>query len=231
MNRLIATALLGFACVFAVGPAAAQKKPGAKIPGWGEVIDPAGDCKVAEKAGTVSITVPGTQHNLNPLPGWNNLDAPRVLQEVDGDFTIEVKVVKFAQPKPKTSSNKEKPASFVAGGILIWQDGKNFLRFLRAANADNKDFTVFVAAEFYFGGEKIAGGGQKTADEDTYLRVERKAGKFTLAESKDGNAWKSRRPPGKDLVLQGKVKVGVAVVNATTAEITHEFTQLKLTAK
>lgn len=230
MRHLTATALLGFACFF-VGHAVAQKKSGERIPGWGVIIDPAGDCKLMEKDGKLSITVPGTPHNLNPLPGWNNLDAPRVLQEVDGDFTIQVRVAKFEKPKPNTSSNKENPASFVAGGILIWQDGENFLRFLRAANTDRKDFPVFVAAEFYFEGKMVSGGGAKTADDDTYLRVERKAGKFTLADSKDGKTWMPRRPPGKELVLQGKVKVGVAVVNSTTAEITHEFTELNVTEK
>ena len=98
------------------------------IPGWGEVVDPAGDCTIEEAAGTLTITVPGKEHNLNPLPGWNNLDAPRVLRDVDGDFVLQVLVRKFDMPKAETSSNKEKPASFVAGGLLVWKDGKNFLR-------------------------------------------------------------------------------------------------------
>jgi uncharacterized protein DUF1349 len=207
---------------------AGEKKP-ALIRGWGEVVDPAGDCKIIETDGKVSITVPGTQHNLNPLPGWNNLDAPRVLQEVEGDFTLLVKAARFEKPKPNTSSNKEKPASFIAGGIVIWQDGNNFLRFLRAANADRKDFDAFVAAEYYSEGKKIAGGGAKTSDMDTYLRVERKKGKFSLSVSDDGKSWTARKPAGKELTLQTKVKVGVAVINSTTAETTHVFSDLKLT--
>ncbi len=151
-----------------------DKKP-QTIPDWGEVVDPTGDCKVLGKAGIVTITVPGTQQNLNPLPGWNNLDAPRVLQDADGDFVIEVKVNKFERPKANTSSNKEKPASFVGGGLVLWQDGKNFVRYLRAANGERGD--VFVAVEFHSQGTKSAAGGAKTPDEDTYLRAERKNGK------------------------------------------------------
>lgn len=83
------------------------------------------------------------------------------------DKALTVKVAHFEKPKPDTSSNKEKPASFVAGGILIWQDGKNFLRYLRAANADRKDFEVFVAAEYFSEGKMIAGGAAKTPDADS----------------------------------------------------------------
>ena len=36
------------------------------------------------------------------------------------------------------------------------------------------------------------------------------------------------RPNGPALVLADKLKIGVAVVNATTKEITHDFEQLKV---
>lgn len=52
------------------------------ISGWGSVVDPKGDCTVAVKGETLSITVPGTYHDLAPFKGFDNMDAPRVLQEV-----------------------------------------------------------------------------------------------------------------------------------------------------
>lgn len=210
-----------------VSPAGTKGKIRA-IPGWGDVIDPAGDCRFFDKDNMLKITVPGTPHNLNPLPGWNNMDAPRVVREIDGDFSIQVRVAKFVQPKANTASNKDKPASFVGSGLLVWQDDKNFVRFLRAANADRKDFPVFVAAEYFAEGKMAAGGAAKTADQDTLLRIERKKGRITLSESADGKSWSTRRPPGRDIALTGKVKVGIAVINSTTAEITHEFSALTL---
>jgi regulation of enolase protein 1 (concanavalin A-like superfamily) len=224
MKMIRAATALACACV--LGIAAAQDKP-RKIEGWGEVIDPVGDCKIVQRAGQVSITVPGAYRDLYPLPGWNNLDAPRVLQEVEGDFTVQVLARKFERPKAGTTSNKEKPASFVAGGLLIWQDGKNFLRFMRAANGERGD--VFTAAVYCADGDVIAGNRFAFPDEDTHLRVERKKGKFTLSHSQDGKKWTTVRPMGKDLTLPAKVNVGVAVVNATTKEIVHEFEELRVT--
>lgn len=224
------TMLLSCAFLFLVlGPSSGGEKKGTKIPGWGDVVDPAGDCKVIEKDSKLSITVPGKEHNLNPLPGWNNLLAPRVLREVDGDFVVQVLVRKFERPKANTSSNKEKPISFVGGGLVVWQDGQNFLRFMRAANGERDD--VFVGVECFSEGKSLAAGSAKTPDEDTYLRVERKDGKHSIAVSSDGKTWTPRRPPGKDMVLMGKVRIGVAVVNATTKEIVHQFEELKVMNK
>lgn len=39
------------------------------------------------------------------------------------------------------------------------------------------------------------------------------------------------RPNGQDLVLADKIKVGVAVVNSTTKQITHRFEDLQLIKK
>lgn len=33
------------------------------VAGWGRFVDPAGDCQVQQENGTVTISVPGTQHN------------------------------------------------------------------------------------------------------------------------------------------------------------------------
>jgi hypothetical protein len=228
MRLLACAALVVFGCFWAVPANPGDQKP-RLIASWGEVIDPVGDCKIEESSGVLSITVPGKHRDLNPLPGWNNLTAPRVLQDIDGDFVVQVLARKFEVPKKDTSSNKEKPASYVGGGILLWQNDKNFLRFFRAANGDRND--VFVGVELFSDGVSMAAGSQKTADENTYLRVTRKKGKITLDESKDGAKWQARVPPGKPLFLDGKAKVGIALVNATTREITHQFEKLQVDRK
>ena len=224
MPRLLLIILLATTCSLA--PAGAQEKKARTIQGWGEVVDPAGDCKIAADNGRLTITVPGTQHNLNPLPGWNNMLAPRVLQPVEGDFTAVVKARVFKRPEANTSTNKEKPHSFVAGGLVIWQDAKNYLRCMRAANGERGD--VFISIEGFADGQMITSGGAPLDDQDTYLRVQRKNGRLTYATSSDGQKWQDRRPPGKALTLAAKVQVGVAVVNATNREITHEFEGLQV---
>ena len=200
-----------------------------KLPGWGDFVDPAGDCKAMVKDGKLSVTIPGTEHNLNPLPGWDNLLAPRVVQEVDGDFRIQVKLLPCAMPKPGAAANKEKPASYVASGIVLWQDAKNFSRVFRAANADRDEF--FIHIENFSGGKIVSSGNLKIQDKPIHLRVERVKGKISFYRSVDGKNYLAMRPNGKDLVLADNIKVGVAVVNSTNAEITHHFEELELTKK
>lgn len=57
--------------------------------GWGSVTNSDGDCTFKADKGKLTITVPGNLHDLHPNRGMN---APRVLQEVEGDFTATVKV-------------------------------------------------------------------------------------------------------------------------------------------
>ena len=197
------------------------------VPARGSVVDPKGDCTVAVKGDTVSITVPGTYHDLAPARGYDNLDAPRVLQDAQGDFALQVRVRKFEQPNPNTGVNTENPLSYVSSGLLVWQDSLNFIRFQRAANADSGFVGTF--GQYISKGKLIGGSRIELADEDTYLRVERKAGKFMLAQSRDGKTWTTVRTRGKDLTLQDKVKVGVFVINATNRQITHELTDFRLT--
>src|SRR5688572_10707864 len=56
------------------------------IDGWGTVVDPDGDCRFAESNGKLTITVPGTYHDLTHSEGRDQLNSPRVIQEVKGDF-------------------------------------------------------------------------------------------------------------------------------------------------
>jgi WD40 repeat protein len=51
------------------------------LPGWGEVVDPDGDCTFAGEDGKLTITLPGTIHDLNPdiFKDGRGGNAPRVL--------------------------------------------------------------------------------------------------------------------------------------------------------
>jgi hypothetical protein len=53
-------------CVL-IGLATSQERKNRSIDGWGKVIDPDSDCTIRAAQGAVTITVPGTHHNLNPL--------------------------------------------------------------------------------------------------------------------------------------------------------------------
>ena len=164
------------------------------------------------------------------------MDAPRVIQTVQGDFVASVRLKKSQWPSPGTGVNADQPLSYVSAGLLVWQDELNLLRLQRAANGD----TGFVGSfgQFISDGKNIGGSLMPRADEatyqrrvnqDAYLRLERKAGRFVLWKSNDGRNWTMLQTQGQALTLADKVSVGVFVINATNRPIQREFTDFILT--
>lgn len=60
--------------------------------GWGTAIDPDGDCKFFLSEQSLLINVPGWPHPHDLAAEVDVINAPRVLQTVKGDFTVEVQV-------------------------------------------------------------------------------------------------------------------------------------------
>ena len=70
--------------------ATANPAGGARILRWGDVIDPDGDCKVVLENGGMKLEVSGSLHDMNAEIG--KLNALRVVQDVEGDFVVQVRV-------------------------------------------------------------------------------------------------------------------------------------------
>ncbi len=195
---------------------------------WGKVEDPANDCKFECSNETLSIKVPGTHHALNPAV--KNLLAPRVLQDVAGNFSIEVKVKCFEPPASGSSTNPIAPTSSLVGsGILIWQDEKNFFRLTQAAIGDRQQKVIQLRV-----GDKLIFENAYSFDaEYLYLRVFRIGKIFGVAVSEDGKRWlapavtKMQNFYDATYALGDSIRAGVVVVNAVNQEIQGEFAELK----
>ena len=118
MVRLVALVWLAMGFVLVASDSSAGENTPQLIKGWGQTEDPDGDCKISAKEGKVTFSIPGTTHDLWP-GGDRKVNAPRILQDVEGDFTVQVKV---------TSSVKPENGFFRSGTLLIWQDDKTFIR-------------------------------------------------------------------------------------------------------
>lgn len=83
--------------------------------GW-DWIDPNSDSiyNLTDNPGFLRITVSGSNHDL-----YQNLNAPRMLQEVKGDFTVVTKVTIYPLE------------NYQAAGLLYWQDENNYVRLER----------------------------------------------------------------------------------------------------
>jgi uncharacterized protein (TIGR03067 family) len=191
--------------------------------GWGAVVDPIQNCKFATIKDELAITVPSGHRNLNPLVGFKNITAPRVLQNVQGDFDIQVQVLPFPRPKPNTSSNGKN--SYVGAGLLVWQDDSNFVRFMRGANGESG--RLIAAVEVYGNGRRLTSAEVDLNDEPLLLRIERIKGRFQYRFSYDGVKW--NYPLDQlEVHFADHLQVGVAAVNSTVAEHVARFRKLEI---
>ena len=205
--------------------ARAQEKQAQTIKGWGTVKDLDGDCKAVLDGKKMTIMVPKGTHDMTYRDDFTGVNAPRIVQDVDGDFTVQVRINAFGQPQANTSSNGM--YSFVGSGLLIWLDDKNFIRLERSAEGNGGG--LFVYLEQF---QDAKTGKNKAAvllqDKGTDLKVERKGDNFTFAfkEGDDAKEWTTLTEI--ESKLPGKLKVGVHAINTTTAAFEPVLEDLKL---
>ena len=73
-----------------VFPPISEARPPQTLKGWGGAVDPKGDCRIGLDGEKLTIAVPGTKHDLSAEA--SDMNAPRVLREIEGDFIVQLKV-------------------------------------------------------------------------------------------------------------------------------------------
>ncbi|MBN2754762.1 MAG: LysM peptidoglycan-binding domain-containing protein [Candidatus Goldbacteria bacterium] len=151
------------------------------------------DCSYEIKDGRLHIQARGDGHDIFMD---SNTDAPKVLADLSGDFTIETKMYFTA----KNNGN--------GAGIVIWQDNHNFLRIDRVLHFQTRNVINVsgAAGGRWFYSEEIP-----YTLELSYLRMERKGDIFTASCSVDGSVWFSFKPV--EFKASSSVKAGVFVLN------------------
>ena len=189
----------------------------ASIAGWGSVINPKRDGKFDLAADALTITVPAGKYNLNPTPEFNNLNAPRVLRSVSGDFQFDARVGAFPLPQAGPGGVKD---SYVGAGLLLWQDERNFVRFIRAANgATRKEYIHF---EYFRDGQLAVSTALNFPNPPAALRVVRTGNDFRYYWSFDGTKW-VEYPVKVPVSLAYKVDVGICAINTLETPFTARF--------
>lgn len=199
-----------------------EPRPGVKQGEWGRRFDPDGDCTFNVQGGALTIEVPATPHDLSIELGRTN--APRMLQEVIGDFSIEVKVCGVLRP-PAGGSVPGRLA-YQAGGILLWVDERNYVRLERAALNRNGDLSTYVAYEARVDGLPRPSRSLNLSDQDVYLRLERRGKQLRAFVRGEDGPWRPQQDI--NLELPAKVQIGVAVVNAAQQQLQVRFEGLRI---
>jgi regulation of enolase protein 1 (concanavalin A-like superfamily) len=188
-----------------------------EIKGWGTAIDPSGDCTIESDGKTLTIKVPGTLHDLNAQN--DSVNAPRVLRDVTGDFSVQVKVVGTFKPTGTKTSAATVP--YNGAGILLWAGEGHFVRFERAAMLRDGSVTTFLNFEKHHREQPPIHRGAFIEAGPVYLRLTRKQNQIVRAVSRDGVEWQAFEPLTVD--WPARVKVGVAAVNSNSAAFPVRF--------
>src|SRR5262245_55127078 len=175
-----------------------------EIAGFGRFVDPVGDCSYKLADAKLTIQIPGAYHDLLPVAGQVN--APLVLQDVEGDFSISVAVARIDRAERDTRiAGLAGTASFHAGSLVIWQDAKNFVRFDRTQMDKSGQQITSCYLHVFQDGARTVELSLVVPDRPTQLRLTRKADALTAAYSQDGgHNWKEL--PQQKLELPAKVK-------------------------
>jgi acetyl esterase/lipase len=211
------------------GPAVTADKKTQTIEGWGTVTDPDGNCTVKAEKGKLTVTVPGALYDLHPGRGMN---APRVLREVEGDFTATVKVAGEFKPGEKVAPGANTAGNYA--GLLLWEGDKNYLRLERNARWAGGQLVCFAPGFEYWKDGQIREGSPRTTTADffagksTWLKLERAGNNVTASYSHDGKEWtEAKKVP---VEFPRKVQIGVAAVNSSDAPFTVEFEEFRVVA-
>lgn len=175
--------------------------------GW-EWINPAGDCiyELGEE-GSLKINVP-PGHDL--WPGSNH-HAPRLLQAITDDFIIEARISRGTEGKK-------------SGGLLIWQDESNYIRFETPASTFSWEDTIYYGASIP--GSFIHPGVHPFNAEEAWLRLGRKGDRFTGYVSADGENW--YRCGWADIPMEDPIKVGIHALCPEAPATSTRFGHFKI---
>jgi regulation of enolase protein 1 (concanavalin A-like superfamily) len=194
-------------------------------------VDPDRDCKFDIKDDTVTIELPGGDHELDPKR--DRFNAPRLLVDVEGDFVVQVRVSASFCPSAKSSVKGEDPR--VAAGLVLIPAEKNYIRLEYGAYRRNekqgKGFSnrmrgqqLGMKVEYVHWNPK----GWMPNEEHIYLRIEREGNSIRNVLSPDGKTWE-RYNSSKGAKIPSKLKVGLAAYSTSTEPFKVRFDQFKLT--
>ncbi|HEY1490846.1 MAG TPA: DUF1349 domain-containing protein, partial [Verrucomicrobiae bacterium] len=211
-------------------PQPAEIQNSESIPGWGNVINPDGDCTLTVADGKLTVNLPGTDHALMPERAKKN--APRILQELNVPFDVQVKLSEHFTRGAQTIVAGRKP--YQDAGLLVWLDDQNNLKLARAHIVrDGKSF-LFFHLEFRHSGQygeiPLPNEANRLLSSKTvYLRLQLHKDQTTASVSADGVKWISASLPGGD--PPEKMQVGLIAENNTTSPLTVGFEEFALTKK
>jgi regulation of enolase protein 1 (concanavalin A-like superfamily) len=166
--------------------------------------------------------VPAALHDLNAGTGRTN--APRILQEVEEDFVVQVRVAGEFQPTDPATRAGSLP--YHGAGLLIWLDGDHFLRMERGAVRRGEGIGSFLLFEHHELGRLKARHNGFLEEGDVSLKIERRGRRVAGSYSTDGQQWAEAEP--MEVAWPARLRVGVDAVNSASSPLELRFEGLSI---
>src|SRR5438105_15785050 len=156
------------------------------------------------------------------------MNAPRMLLDVEGDFTVAMRV-SGAIMADRGLEWPSRKLSFRSGGLVIWHDAGNFLRLERAGLVKQGPpaSACYLNFQMFHDGKPTTGLGAACKNEDATLRIERK-GNTLFASWEQDNVRERFAPQVVD--WPAKLKCGVAAINVSTGPFEVKFDRFRISA-
>ena len=202
-------------------------EPADVIKGWGKKEDPAGGTTIELQDTTLVMTTPAAYVDNYP-PG--KVNAPRVMQEVSGDFVVEVRVTHLdpSQTDSVLKSLGSFPTAYHAGALIVRTNEKNFIRFEKGSKNTKGKRATTCELQVWENDKRMFYVPEDIEDVVVHLRLERQGDLLLSSFSKDdGKNWKELPKYTLD-TLKDTVSVGVSLTSNTDPGCTVKFQDFKV---
>jgi len=189
-------------------------------PRW-NVIDPAGGSTFSLTAHRGWLRISTTSPPDRDLLGTINVNAPRILQLVSGNFTIETKISSVMD------QNDE------GAGLLVWMDSSNYLRLDRMSRTIGGPVQqqTFLCGTVN-GGFPIPGETKvvlQSSLNPTYLRLVKSGNVYSAFYSSNGKSW--THVADVTFAMGNQLQVGIDIITAYhSGTFFADFDYFKITA-
>jgi len=174
-------------------------------------VNPRGDCSYNLKAQHSWLEI--TAASGCNLTDYGNLNAPRLVREIDGDFAVETKMKAIGEDIP------------IVGGLLVWKGDDGLIRLERNERG-RISFSCKTEEVWRYVGSRYL------SSDVVYLRLERLNESFSAYCSGNGNEWmlcEEMKIPINDPLQVGLYAIGaivrtaIGVVDAKTGAMYDYF--------
>ncbi len=200
---------------------------------WGKLSDPDKNCKFIRGRDSLTIEMPGADHDFDLRR--DRLNAPCLLREIEGDFVMQVRVRIDCRPSAESTVTGQPPS--VSGGFLIVLPANACIRLeygVRSQGPGTKGYIALKERDVLggqmncVGDERWKGWPLGAKAENAYLRLERRGHILYFSLGPDGEKWTSLTGH-LTKEIPAKLKIGLAAYSTLSEPSKARFDEFKLT--